>query len=72
MWREYERASTTIADAFVKPVIEGYVDRVGAVVGADTVLERWNLLASNGGYLRADAGARRGRRSCCSRGSRAA
>src|SRR5207244_6263063 len=30
VWREYERATTTIADAYVKPVIEGYVDHVGA------------------------------------------
>lgn len=51
MWREYERASTTIADAFVKPVIEGYIDRVGAVLHEDTHVSRWNLLASNGGYL---------------------
>ena len=54
VWREYERASTTIADAFVKPVIEGYVDRVGTVLHEDTGLSHWNLLASNGGYL--DAG----------------
>jgi N-methylhydantoinase A len=54
VWREYERASTTVADAFVKPLIEGYVDRVGAVIEEDTGLERWNLLASNGGYLRAE------------------
>src|SRR4051794_429876 len=54
MWREYERATTTIADGFVKPVIGGYVDRVGAVVEEHTGLDRWNLLASNGGYLRAD------------------
>jgi len=54
VWREYERASTTVADAFVKPLIEGYVDRVGAVVRAETSAERWNLLASNGGYLRAE------------------
>ena len=58
IWREYERASTTIADAFVKPVIEGYVDRVGTVL-RDTGLARWNLLASNGGYL--DAGEARER-----------
>ncbi len=51
VWREYERASTTIADAFVKPVIEGYIDRVGDVLLEDTDIARWNLLASNGGYL---------------------
>jgi N-methylhydantoinase A len=54
VWREYERASTTIADAYVKPLIEGYVDRVGDVIREDAGLERWNLLASNGGYLRAE------------------
>jgi N-methylhydantoinase A len=59
VWREFERASTTIADAFVKPVIEHYVDRVGAVIEADTGLGRWNLLGSNGGYLRADQARRR-------------
>jgi N-methylhydantoinase A len=51
VWREYERASTTIADAFVKPVIEDYVDRVGAVLREDTRLSQWHVLASNGGYL---------------------
>jgi N-methylhydantoinase A len=59
VWREFERASTTIADAFVKPVIERYVDGVGDVVAADTQLERWNLLGSNGGHLRADQARRR-------------
>jgi len=53
VWREYERASTTIADAFVKPVIERYVDRVDAVVAERLGLEGWNVLASNGGYLSA-------------------
>jgi N-methylhydantoinase A len=56
VWREYERASTTIADAYVKPTIESYVDRVGAVVRDRLGLERWNLLASNGGYLSAEEG----------------
>jgi N-methylhydantoinase A len=54
LWREYERSSTTIADAFVKPVVEQYVDGVGAVLEGEARVGRWNLLASNGGYLRAD------------------
>jgi N-methylhydantoinase A len=54
LWREYERASTTIADAFVKPVASRYVERVGGVLGERLATRRWNLLASNGGYLRAD------------------
>jgi N-methylhydantoinase A len=53
VWREYERASTTIADAYVKPAIEGYVDSVGAVVRRELELAHWNLLGSNGGYFSA-------------------
>jgi N-methylhydantoinase A len=59
LWREYERSSTPIADAFVKPVVDRYVEGVGAVLRGGTGLERWNLLASNGGYLRADQARRR-------------
>jgi N-methylhydantoinase A len=54
IWREYERASTTLADAFVKPVVNRYVERVGSVLSKRLTARRWNVLASNGGYLRAD------------------
>ena len=54
IWREYERASTTIADAFVKPIVGTYVDGVRHILGEVLGIDRWNLLASNGGYLRAD------------------
>jgi N-methylhydantoinase A len=54
LWREYERASTTLADAFVKPAIEGYVNGVGETIRQRLALERWNLLGSNGGFLSAD------------------
>ena len=55
VWREYERASTTIADAFVKPIVGEYVDRVGDELERGLGAGQWNLLASNGGYVRADA-----------------
>ena len=35
-------------------MIASYVDRVARVVEEDTGVSRWNLLASNGGYLRAE------------------
>jgi N-methylhydantoinase A len=54
LWREYERASTTIADAFVKPVVSRYVGRVGEIIDETDLDCRWNLLASNGGYLSAE------------------
>ena len=59
LWREYERASTTIADAFVKPVVSRYVTSVGGALAKDSTTRRWNLLASNGGYLRADQALKR-------------
>jgi N-methylhydantoinase A len=58
VWREYERSSTTIADAYVKPVIGSYVEGVGNVLREDLAVTRWNMLASNGGYLRADQAGR--------------
>jgi N-methylhydantoinase A len=59
LWREYERASTTIADAFVKPVVSRYVTSVGGALAKGATARRWNLLASNGGYLRADQALKR-------------
>ena len=59
LWREYERASTTVADAFVKPVVNRYVERVGSVLDAGVRAPHWNLLASNGGYLRSEQALKR-------------
>ncbi|HEX4518730.1 MAG TPA: hydantoinase/oxoprolinase family protein [Gaiellaceae bacterium] len=59
VWREYERASTTIADAFVKPSVASYVERVGRAAREQLSLERWNLLGSNGGYVSAEEAQRR-------------
>ena len=56
VWREYERSSTTIADAFVKPIVSGYVDGVSRIMRERAGGGRWNLLASNGGYLLAERG----------------
>ncbi len=50
VWREHERASTTIGDAFVKPIVSAYVEGVGEVFRREGV-GRWNVLSSNGGYL---------------------
>ena len=74
VWREYERASTTIADAFVKPVVDRLRrrrrrDRLRDALGA-APLEPARLqrrLPAARDQARAAA-----RRSCCSRGSPAA
>jgi N-methylhydantoinase A len=51
MWREYERASTTIADAYVKPVLRQYVDAMERGLASRGVRRSWHLLKSNGGYM---------------------
>lgn len=43
--REYERASTTAITAYVAPVVEGYLTRLGAALGADL-----RVMASGGGH----------------------
>lgn len=47
LWREYERVSTTLADAYVRPLMEGYLDELDRTVGgAEATLL---VLKSNGG-----------------------
>ncbi len=53
-WREYERASTTIGDAYIKPVLRSYVGGVQATLGALGIAAPASMLKSNGGHLRID------------------
>jgi N-methylhydantoinase A len=48
-WKEYERASTTIADAFLKPVIARHFDRVQDRLRAAGVAGTIGIIKSNGG-----------------------
>jgi N-methylhydantoinase A len=55
IWREYERGSTAIADGYVKPIMQRYVEEA-IVAFADAGLEApWSLMKSNGGKTPADA-----------------
>jgi N-methylhydantoinase A len=47
-FREYERATTTTVDAYVKPVVRGYLDQIEAV--RDAAADFW-VMQSNGGIL---------------------
>jgi N-methylhydantoinase A len=47
VWREYERTSTTIADAYVRPLMEGYLSALDAAFPGHG--ERLFLVKSNGG-----------------------
>jgi N-methylhydantoinase A len=48
-WKEYERASTTIADAFLKPVITHHFKNVQNRLGAAGIGASISIIKSNGG-----------------------
>ncbi len=57
IWREYERASTTIADAYLKPLIRRYVGSLQSGLDDENINIRWSLMKSNGGVMQATAAA---------------
>ena len=50
IWREYERGSTTIADAYVKPVLQRHVGSIRASLGQLQIRCPWAVMKSNGGH----------------------
>ncbi len=58
-YREYERAMTTLVDAFVKPHVNGYLERAAAQLEELTPGAPLLIMKSNGGVLPAAAVARR-------------
>jgi N-methylhydantoinase A len=59
IWREYERGTTAIVDAYLKPLLEDYVAGLSAALAARGIQSPCSLLKSNGGHaLAAQAGAR--------------
>jgi N-methylhydantoinase A len=50
IWREYERGSTTIADAYVKPVLQRYVQGIRESLDHLKLDCPWALMKSNGGH----------------------
>jgi N-methylhydantoinase A len=57
IWREYERASTTIADAYLKPLIQGYVGSLQRGLDEEDIKTPWAMMKSNGGVMQASAAA---------------
>ena len=49
LWREYERSSTTLADAYLKPLLSGYCRSVGEALRERHVSGPCSLLKSDGG-----------------------
>ena len=55
IWREYERGSTVVADAFVKPLLQRYVDSVRESLDSLGLRCPWAIMKSNGGHATASA-----------------
>ena len=57
IWREYERSSTVIADAYVKPLMQTYVASLAGGLAAADIDVNWAMMKSNGGLMKAEAAA---------------
>lgn len=57
IWREYERTSTTIADAYLKPLLERYVDSLSTMLAEAGLRIPWTIMKSNGGAMLAEVAA---------------
>jgi N-methylhydantoinase A len=57
IWREYERSSTTIADAYLRPLFGRYVGSLDGALRDAGMTREWTLMKSNGGAMLADAAA---------------
>ncbi|MFN8665153.1 MAG: hydantoinase/oxoprolinase family protein [Thermomicrobiales bacterium] len=55
IWREYERGSTAIADSYVKPIMQNYIEEAFVAFQEGGVTAPWSLMKSNGGKTPADA-----------------
>ena len=54
VWREYDRASSTIADAFVKPVVSNYVNNLTNGLSEINLPAPLMIMKSNGGMMASD------------------
>ena len=57
IWREYERSSTTIADAYLRPMFGRYVESLGTALREAGMTREWTLMKSNGGAMLSGAAA---------------
>ncbi|MCL5957937.1 MAG: hydantoinase/oxoprolinase family protein, partial [Chloroflexi bacterium] len=51
IWKEYERASTTIADAYIKPLVTRYIISLQDDLKAEGIVTNWAVMKSNGGIM---------------------
>jgi N-methylhydantoinase A len=53
-FREYERASTTVANAYVRPLVARYLDRLDCSLAQKGLRSRLAIMQSNGGIISSD------------------
>jgi N-methylhydantoinase A len=51
IWREYERTSTTVADAYLKPLMERYIGSLSTTLADAGLGTPWTIMKSNGGAM---------------------
>lgn len=54
-YREYERTSTTVLDAYIRPIFERYVDRLESGLAGDGFGGRFLIMRSGGGSMTSGA-----------------
>ncbi|MYD94468.1 MAG: hydantoinase/oxoprolinase family protein [Chloroflexi bacterium] len=59
IWREYERASTTIADAAVKPLLSRFIGALDYGLRERGFTRSWSVMKSNGGQMLAETAGER-------------
>ncbi len=57
--REYERTSTTVANAYLSPRVAGYIERLDRLMKGDGIAAPWHLISSHGGRLTVETAVRR-------------
>jgi N-methylhydantoinase A len=50
-YREYERTSTTVANAYVKPLVDGYLRALGETLVTHGIRANLSIMQSNGGLV---------------------
>jgi N-methylhydantoinase A len=58
-WKEYERASTTLADAYIKPIVAKQLQAMRAKLREAGITENMVVIKSNGGEMTLEAAAER-------------
>lgn len=57
-YREYERTTTTVLDAYIRPIYERYIDALGAALTGQGFTGRFLIMRSSGGAMTAKLAAK--------------